>query len=1024
MVAIPKMSTLTRLPQPSIRVLIVEDSPAHAYLQRRLLGAGCESSTLAIVQASTLEEACRHLAAGAFQIILLDLMLPDSRGMDTLDAVRDAAGDAAIIVLTSLHDEDAALEALAHGAQDYLFKSELEPRLLRRTLRYALERRRAAAERNELQRLQATVDSLLTEVAVLDRAGTIVLVNESWRAFAAANGYPDATAGVGTNYVQVSEAANDDNARELAEAIREVTAGRLDSWTGEYPCHGPDEERYFAVRVAPCRDARLAVVVTHDNVTAEKRTERQRRAAERALQESVERFHMVARATKDIIWDWDLRTGALVWNEGISTTMGYPAHEVDPEIGWWRERIHPDDVARVYDGLDAALASAENWSAEYRLRRADGSYAVILDRGVIQRGAGGVAMRMIGSMQDVTEHRRLVEAIERSESHYRRLVTGAPQTIFALDVEGTFVELNPAGTQLLGREAGDILGRHFSEVVPLEDRAAAESALWQLLSGSPVQVELCIVRASGEARIIHVDAIPIRSGGLPAGTHGIARDITDERAREKRMRLLSAALENLSESVIILDAAGLIVYANPGHGRMLGYDHTSPPREGVFAFTPDAEDAQTVVHAIERTCRDGSWSGRMRRRCTDGRIIPVQVRMERIVGEGRPLIFSIGRDVTDELEQEQRLRRAERLASVGTLIGGVAHELNNPLAAIVGFAQLLLMDERPAADREDLDTIRREAERMAKIVSDLRLIARNTQEETRTTERVDLNEALRHVLRTRGYSLRTANVEVREELDPELPPVLGDGGQLEQVLLNLVVNAEQALEECAGPRCLTLRTHGGAAGVSVHVVDSGPGIAPEHLEHLFDPFFTTKPPGQGTGLGLSLVHRIVAEHGGEIHVESRAGVETCFRIDLPTAPAEDPREEPELERAAASRPLRVLVVDDEEAVRHALSRFLVRSGHTVDEAADGMRALALLDADPAGYDVILSDLRMPGLGGAELLARLREGGRGEDRRLVFLTGDTASEYATRILGEVDVPVLTKPVDLKSVARVVEEMAAR
>jgi CheY-like chemotaxis protein len=380
-----------------------------------------------------------------------------------------------------------------------------------------------------------------------------------------------------------------------------------------------------------------------------------------------------------------------------------------------------------------------------------------------------------------------------------------------------------------------------------------------------------------------------------------------------------------------------------------------------------------------------------------------------------------------ELEQEQRLRRAERLASVGTLVSGVAHELNNPLAAIVGFTQLLLMDERPAAEREDLETIGREAQRMAEIVSNLRILARGTQEERRTPQPVDVGDVVRHVLRTRGYTLRTHNIEVREDVDPDLPPALGDRAQIEQVVLNLVVNAEQAIGLREAPGLLVVRARPSRVGVSLQVVDNGPGIAAEHLERIFDPFFTTKRPGEGTGLGLSLVHSIVEEHGGQIHVDSQVGAGTAFRVELPAAEAASGRG-PDGGAGAGGgpdRPLRVLVVDDEEPVRRAIARYLGRRGHTADEAADGAEALERLDAaarSGRGYDVVVSDLRMPGLGGRQLLARMRERGDDAWRRVVFLTGDTAGEEVERVLAEAELPVLTKPVDLGALVAMVERAA--
>jgi CheY-like chemotaxis protein len=220
-----------------------------------------------------------------------------------------------------------------------------------------------------------------------------------------------------------------------------------------------------------------------------------------------------------------------------------------------------------------------------------------------------------------------------------------------------------------------------------------------------------------------------------------------------------------------------------------------------------------------------------------------------------------------------------------------------------------------------------------------------------------------------------------------------------------------------------VRTRPAAAGISLHVCDTGPGIPPEHLERIFDPFFTTKLPGEGTGLGLSLVHTIITEHEGEIRVDSEPGKGTFVRIDLPAAPA--PREDAPAPEAPAGavRPLRVLVVDDEAAVRRVVVRSLQRRGHTVDEAAEGARALELLDAPGAAYDVIVSDLRMPGMGGDMLLSRLRARGGTLDRRLIFLTGDTASADAMRLLADTRVPILPKPGGIADVARVVEEVGA-
>lgn len=643
------------------------------------------------------------------------------------------------------------------------------------------------------------------------------------------------------------------------------------------------------------------------------------------------------------------------------------------------------------------------------LREADGSVSGILAHGV-----------------DVTEQVRAQERLRTAVAHYHRLVSTAPQAIYALDAEGRFIELNPAGEILLERSLDDVIGQHFAMVVAPEDLPIAQGLFQRAMAGETEKTgeELHIVRPSGERRLLSVTIAPIEDGSV-TGVHGIARDITEERAREQRMRMLAAALEGLPQAVSIATPEGEFLYTNAAHVRILGYEPGSAFAVGPDAFLPDAEAREQLTQILRTIDEGASWSGRIRRkRLSDGRIIPLDAIISRAPDAGGDLLFAILQDATPTIAHEQHLRRTERLASVGTLIGGVAHELNNPLHAIINFAQLLLDDPRPEEEREDLETIKREASRMAKIVSDLRLLARQTQDEEQgQKEPVGLNEVVRHVLKVRGYSLRTSNIEVREDLADDLPSVLADRGQLEQVLLNLVVNAEQAMATHHQGGRLILRTRPSRDGVSLYIVDNGPGIPGEHLDRIFDPFFTTKPPGEGTGLGLSLVHGIITEHGGKLRVESEVGKGAAFAIDLPVAPTIDATR---AEAAAASTParaLRILVVDDEPVLRRSIERYLTRRGHAVDVASEGGEALRLLDgAGEAGYDAILSDLKMPGLSGEQLLTRLRERSTGLDRRLVFLTGQIAGGDASRLFAIANVPVLPKPIGLEEIAQTLERRA--
>jgi len=279
---------------------------------------------------------------------------------------------------------------------------------------------------------------------------------------------------------------------------------------------------------------------------------------------------------------------------------------------------------------------------------------------------------------------------------------------------------------------------------------------------------------------------------------------------------------------------------------------------------------------------------------------------------------------------------------------------------------------------------------------------------------------VRHVCKVRRYSLETRGISIVEELAGGLPLVHANRGEVEQVVVNLVVNAEQAMATVSGERQLRLRTVRGIADVTLMVSDTGPGIAPEHRDRIFDPFFTTKPPGEGTGLGLSIVHSIVNEHGGQIRVESDPSHGTTFIVELPRAAPTDRRAVEEEPGPVPGRDLRVLLVEDEDSVRRATARYLSRLGYRVDAAAEGGEALRLLNEGQ--YDVVVSDLRMPGLDGEALLSRLRERGGGLERRLIFLTGDTPAGGGVPELSAEGIPVLFKPVRLEEVAREILRLA--
>ena len=382
------------------------------------------------------------------------------------------------------------------------------------------------------------------------------------------------------------------------------------------------------------------------------------------------------------------------------------------------------------------------------------------------------------------------------------------------------------------------------------------------------------------------------------------------------------------------------------------------------------------------------------------------------------------RDISQQRRLEEQLIQSEKLAALGELVSGVAHELNNPLATVAGYAQLLQDDKSlPPSTRRQIEHIYEEASRASRIVGNLLSFARR--EEPRN-ELLDVNDALRSVVQLRSYQLVATNISVEENY-ARVPLVRGDSGQLQQVFLNVINNAQGAMDAWRGGGVLKISTQpadvGDARGVLIAFEDNGPGIAPDNLRRIFDPFWTTKPAGEGTGLGMSISLGIVSRHGGRIWAESTIGKGARFFIELPGTLGSDDDEieysnqqlmNANDDTAEEKRPpntqngARILIVDDEEPVILLISEVLSLDGYETTPAFNGGEALALLQE--RDFDLILSDVRMPAVGGPTFFEILQTTRPDLLPRVVFVTGDTMSPSTQQFLQRANRPVMAKPFD--------------
>ncbi len=488
----------------------------------------------------------------------------------------------------------------------------------------------------------------------------------------------------------------------------------------------------------------------------------------------------------------------------------------------------------------------------------------------------------------------------------------------------------------------------------------------------------------------------------------------------------------------------------------------NPHLKTIFGYPPEAAethvqpfdisrfvDPQARTLFVERLDREGEVTDYLLRlRRVDGAPIWVEVTASATYnGGGNPLglpdppatlhIEALVRDVSErkKLDDQSRdgryqLLQAEKMAALGQTISGVAHELNNPLATILSWAERLAERNVDDKTRQGLEVILAESERAARIVRNLLTFARKRQT---TRAMVDLNQVVRETLALRAYEQKVSNIQVVEALSSGLPEVFADGHQIKQVLLNLLINAEQACIGANGRGTIVVRTsHDAERGSAVlEVNDDGPGIAEERQGRVFDPFFTTKEVGQGTGLGLTVAYAIVQEHSGRIWLESKpvsspkgpaeapgAKAGTSFFVELPVsgqhlnAPAARAAQQPiSLE---AFKGLRVLLVEDEPALAVAVSEALEDAGFTVDRAGDGEEGLTRLTE--ASYDLIVCDLKMPRIDGMQFYRAMAAATPALARRVIFVTGDVAGTDAERFLEETACRWLSKPFRLGDLLR--------
>ena len=897
-------------------------------------------------------------------------------------------------------------------------------------------RQREAAEevlRHGEERYRVLVDNLTTIVFQIDRDLRWTFLNPAWETVTGRS--PAESIGQVATALMVDEDASEcatelraliDGERSLAEHVVRVrcVAGQM---------------HWLELRALPMVDTHGVIVGvsgTLSDVTA-------RVSVELELRRQQTLYRLIAENSSDMIALISLHGGQFTYvSPSTQHVLGYTAEEV-VGMEWWT-LLDPADGERIKRTV-TTIRDQKPLTETARVRRKDGTWVWLEARvdAVLEEDGTVVGYRI--TARDYTEQRDAGLALTESEAKYRLLAESIDDIVCLQDLDGTALYYSASTEKTLGFTPAELVGKDAFALTHPDDLAKlAGDTYLAVLRGETPLVEWRCLRKDGSYIWVETHTALLRNeSGVPDRLLSVTRDIEARKhaqealhQSEERMRALIA---RAAYGIFRSTREGRFLDVNPALVSLLGYDSA----EQLMAIDisrelyVDPEERDRWITAIDSGAHPEWFDLTWRRK--DGALIAVRLSARAARDPYGDVLWyeGIAENVTERLRREVVVRRAERMASLGHTLAGVAHELNNPLAAISGFAQILMKTNLPKEDRSAIETVHREAKRAAKIVKDLLTFARRQESSERHI--VDLNGIVRYIADTQRYAMETHGVVCQLALSDAPAFVSADPAQLEQVMLNLLVNARQALETITAPTVsggvasgtlrtpmVVIRTSVRANTVTLEISDNGPGIAPAELPRIWDPFWTTKEEGEGTGLGLSVVHGIVTEHGGSIDVETHVGAGTTFCVSLPsfnrdssdgrlaveTVPLGPPSQH-------AERPLDILVIDDEEVIVGLLVRYFSSRGHAVVPAHEGRQALRV--AQHSSFDVVICDLRMPGMDGAEVIRRLKEIPTCSSARFVLSTGDTATPVVReRIEGLNLAAVVEKPYEVEALRRIVED----
>lgn len=605
----------------------------------------------------------------------------------------------------------------------------------------------------------------------------------------------------------------------------------------------------------------------------------ERKQAEEMVVRSIERLTLATRAADIGVWDWNILKNELVWDDQMYALYGVKKKDFGGAYDAWLSSVYPDDRARCDEAIQQSLRNEKPYDLEFRVQWPDGTVRVLKAIGLVTWDPQGRPLRMTGTNYDITVRMQ-------AEEQFRVMVEALPNGLLMVDENGTILLVNRQIEEQFGYERAELIGQPVEMLVsqPMRSHHAGDRAKFFAHSESRAMGkgrDLHGMRKDGQEFPLEIGLNPIRtSDGMRvlASVVDISERKRAEQTLQKERDFINAVLEIAGALVVVLDREGRILRFNRACERMTGYSSEEVMGQRVwdlFVIPDEVEGVKAVFERLlggeHRNDYENYWKGKegaLRRTSWSNTVLAdSNGRVEYVVAAGL--------DITDLKQVEEQLRKTERIAELGTLASGMAHEIGTPMNVILGRAEYLLQRTADEGMKKGLTTIVTQIERITKVMHQLLAFARRKQPDRQV---VDLGEIVEDCLEMFQERMTHNRITVEKAIEADMPPVLADRDQLIQVLINLVTNSLHAMPE--GGR-LRLSLNRENSHVRLGVSDTGHGMPEEIRSKIFEPFFTTKDFGMGTGLGLTVVKGLIEEHGGTITVESVVGTGTTFWVRFP-----------------------------------------------------------------------------------------------------------------------------------------------